>query len=51
MVKGLAGRVKQEGDGVASRHLGDESFWKSRYPSPFEHDGSLYSGPLPGSLS
>lgn len=49
MVKGLEVKVKQEGDGVACHHLGDGLFWKSRYPSPFEHDGSLYSGLLPGS--
>lgn len=51
MAKGPVGRVKQEGEGSACHHLGDEVSWMSRSPSPFEHGGSPYSGPLPGSPS
>jgi len=37
------------GEGAACLHLVNVSSWMFQYPSLFEHGGSPYSGPLPGS--
>lgn len=50
MVMDLVVMARQSGEGAACHHPGDELSWMSRSPSPSEHGGSPYSGPLPGSV-